>query len=202
MVVTVEQTIANVLSYATVLTLILLFREIFWHLIPALKGDNGFMIKARRALTERQLRDKEKADKREKGLDEREIQEEDRLKKLLGKFLRDLNEHGIREIEALRRDIKLISDSLNKLEGYEKQEVNDFEKHLSDLPGSDHLRKEMGDEKKLTLFIEKLILAAETMLTTGGDQAAVKAHMRSYIMKAIEMVNKLEKIEREEEKEL
>ena len=76
--------------------------------------------------------------------------------------------------------------------------AEDFKEHLEGLPNSEKLREEIGEEGKLTLLIEKLILASEQMLVSKTNPAQIEA----YIGRAIQIAQRLIQMEQAEEKEL
>lgn len=193
-----QMTILNILGYIQILAILLLLWEIFYHLVPVLKGDDTVLIKARERLTRQRLLDVRRTERREKVEEEAEIKDEQQLISLLRKVQRDLHEHGVKEIDDLLKDLQLVRNNLVHLEQLERKEKQDFKEYLEGLPNSEKLKAEIGEEGKLTLLIEKLILAVEQMLASRANPAQIEA----YIVKAIQIAERLIQIEQAEEKEL
>lgn len=193
-----QMTILNILGYIQILAILLLLWEIFYHLVPVLKGDDSVLIKARERVTRERLLDVRRTERREKVEEEEEIKDEQQLIALLRKIQRDLHEHGVKEIDDLLKDLQLVRNKLMHLETLERKEKQDFKEHLEGLPNSEKLREEVGEEGKLTLLIEKLILASEQMLVSKTNPAQIEA----YIGRAIQIAERLIQMEQAEEKEL
>lgn len=193
-----QMTILNLLGYIQILAILLLLWEIFYHLVPVLKGDDTVLIKAREKVTRERLLDVRRTERREKVEEEAEIKDEQQLISLLRKVQRDLHEHGVKEIDDLLKDLQLVRNNLVHLEQLERKEKQDFKEYLEGLPNSEKLKAEIGEEGKLTLLIEKLILAVEQMLASRTNPAQIEA----YIVKAIQIAERLIQMEQAEEKEL
>ncbi|MBS3122981.1 hypothetical protein J4434_08945 [Candidatus Woesearchaeota archaeon] len=193
-----QMTILNILGYIQILGILLLLWEIFYHLVPVLKGDDSILIKARERVTRQRLLEVRSAERREKAEEEAEINDEQQLIVLLRKVQRDLHEHGVKEIDDLLKDLQLVRNNLVHLEQLERKEKQDFKEHLEGLPNSEKLKAEIGEEGKLTLLIEKLILASEEMLVSKANPAQIE----TYIVKAIQIAERLIQMEQAEEKEL
>src|SRR3989338_3283649 len=193
-----QMTILNMLGYIQILAIILLLWEIFYHLVPVLKGDDSVLIKAREKVTRRRLLDVRRTERREKAEDDAEIKDEHHLISLLRNVQNDLREHGVKEVDDLIKDLQLVRNNLVHLEQLERKEKQDFKEHLEGLPNSEKLREEIGEEGKLTLLIEKLILASEQMLVSKTNPVQIEA----YIGRAIQIAQRLIQMEQAEEKEL
>ena len=193
-----QMTILNMLGYIQILAILLLLWEIFYHLVPVLKGDDSVLIKAREKVTRNRLLDVRRTERREKVEDDAEIKDELQLISLLRKVQNDLREHGVKEVDDLIKDLQLVRNNLVHLEQLERKEKQDFKEHLEGLPNSEKLREEIGEEGKLTLLIEKLILASEQMLVSKTNPAQIEA----YIGRAIQIAQRLIQMEQAEEKEL
>lgn len=193
-----QMTILNILGYIQILAILLLLWEIFHHLVPVLKGDDTVLIKTREKVTRNRLLDVRRTERREKTEDEAEIKDEQQLVSLLRKVQRDLHEHGVKEIDDILKDLQLVRNNLVHLEQLERKEKQDFKEYLEGLPNSEKLKAEIGEEGKLTLLIEKLILAVEQMLASRANPAQIEA----YIVKAIQIAERLIQLEQAEEKEL
>jgi len=126
-----QMTILNMLGYIQILAILLLLWEIFYHLVPVLKGDDSVLIKAREKVTRRRLLDVRRTERREKAEDDAEIKDEQHLISLLRKVQNDLREHGVKEVDDLIKDLQLVRNNLVHLEQLERKEKQDFKEHLS-----------------------------------------------------------------------
>ena len=106
----------------------------------------------------------------------------------------------IRIYQTIRGETTVNAKPINggRYEQLERKEKQDFKEHLEGLPNSEKLREEIGEEGKLTLLIEKLILASEQMLVSKTNPAQIEA----YIGRAIQIAQRLIQMEQAEEKEL
>jgi hypothetical protein len=174
----VQVTILSVLGYLQIILWILLIREIAFHLIPALKGDETVMLRARQKIARRKADDERRklvdtryGELEEKREDEIEIKDERDLILILENMIQDLHSHGTTEVDRLLSHLSQARARLNDLEKLETREISSFKKHLTESPHHKELWLSIEKKGKLTLLIEQLLARAEQNLTTNPNLA-------------------------------
>lgn len=196
----VEDTLINVLAIVRIVFVVLILREIFFHLIPALKGDQSGFIKARERLVRRRMVEVENAGRREDADIRSEIADEQQLLVRLEKVRRDIGmeSSGSVHVQTILADLSAVRNSLNLLEKYEKDEERNISEHLKGLQVSEFERKTLESKEKITQVIETLILQAENLLSKERRPEEVVP----YIDKSISLVKMLLQQEFQEEQKL
>ena len=183
-----QETIVNAMSYLNIFFSIMLVREVFFHIIPHIKGDHTVSLGARqkqerkRAKAElkhlNEIKEGEAHEKKETGL---EIKDEQALIKLFREVINDLEtRYGPDMIMATTSHLSEIQSKLNLLTKLETMKIKEFRHHLKDMPHHKEVWKDLQDEEGLTIILEKLITRAIQNLTS--DPKAAIASLKSGVI--------------------
>ena len=193
-----QETVVNAMSYINFFLIIMLFREIFFHFIPTMRGDPTVTTKAREDLELKRERTKikqlidvrggEEIEKKETQLEVRDVLH---LKQLLGAVILDLRKHGTAEVQSLIVHLSEIRKTLKHLSDLEQAEVKNYRQHLQYMPKHQEFWKDLKDEEKLTALLARMITMSETALSNNPNEA--ESHLRA----CIKILNQFMEKERE-----